>query len=521
MLDNSRPTTLFDKRNQKSLAKGNATKIKNMIGNDVVSIVHQPIDDRVKYRDANGNYVDGIDRGKMKKRYEDEWRQRLDNRAAQMERLSKIKLAWEALSPAEKARRIEKREENAKLVSGLGAGLESRDDLYEFDEIPELYRRETKWTVDGSMTKASSTASWVVRSSASGYSSDLVSTQTVTNRPNYPVTDHSTHGLPLRNRHHDSNHGETSLGKRKPNDRTCDDTWSSDNSFSVDTPSEDDYLHRDEDHDGFCFGGRPRVRPRYKGPPSGLLAIRNPTYHNRPPSMVPSGQFSGFSFPSKATGKASSIGKTSYQSSKGTPSVTSETVTVLDPAPELALLEDLTARKEDYEDNDGAIDKFDAIVAACSKNGRVVQMTLLGLVKYGSSAVGDRIFSGRVQEIQYFPADRMALVVFLVPKQAAAFVRHVRNLREQDEHEFRRLQINAEWYQGLEKEAVYPAQTWTLASVVSDDASRVLHISHVPVEKKVEDFADEMKLAFPDKIIVKVHTLVPLRFHISLFTHGG
>jgi len=506
MLDNTRPATLFEKRNQKSLGKGNATKIKNMIGNDLVSITHQPIDDRVKYRDHEGNYVDGIDRGKMKKRYEDEWRQRLDNRAAQMEHLTKIKLEWESLSPAEQAQRLSKREANQKLVNELGAGLESQDDLYEFDKIPDIYRRTQKWTISGYSYSATSVASSEVGSLAGGYSSHCPS-----NRRDYHATDRSRHGLQPRPFNDDYRRRETSLGKRRTRDQIDDDAWSADNSFSLDAQSDDDYHQRYEDRDTYRRGKRPSPGPRSQGPPSGPLSMGNSSYRNRAPSVASSGQSSGFYVPSQATGKASSIGKASYQSSKTTPSVTSETVSVVDPDPalELSLLQDLSARKENYDDNGDAIDDFDQVRKASKEHGRIVQVKLDKLVKYGSSAVGDRIFSRRLQEIQYFPAERMALIVFLVPAQAAALVRHVQKLRENDVHEYRRLQINAEWYKGLEKEAVYPAQSYTLASAVADDASRVLHISHVPVEKKVQDFSDDLKLAFPGKIIVKVNKCLP------------
>ena len=509
MLDNARPTTLFEKRNQKSLAKGNTTKIKNMIGGEVVSIVHNPIDDRAKYRDSEGNYVDGIDRGKMKKRYENEWRSRLDNRTAQMEHLTKIKQAWEALSPAERARQIEKREANAKLVSLLGAGLQSRTDLYEFDETPEIYRRTKKWTLTLERLRESSIAGSDIRSVASGSFSDVGSAKTITDPHNYHVAGGSRGGLPPTSRRHNTPNRETCLGKRRPSDRSDDDFWSSDNGFSFDSPSDDNHVQRYAERDTHRPGKRPPAGPRHQRPPSGPLAMRNSYNHNWPLSVAPSGQYSGFSIPPHPTGKASSISNVSYQSSKATPSVASETITAKSPALELALLKDLSARKKDYDDDDGAMDKFDQIVELCSKSSRIVQMTLLGRVEYGSSAVSDRIFSGRVQEIQYFPAERMALIVFLVPGHAAAFVRHVQNLRAHNEHEYRRLQINAEWYRGLEKEAIYPAQTWTLASVLVDDASRVLHISHVSVDKKVQDFADDMKLAFPDKVVVKVDDSSP------------
>lgn len=506
MLDNTRPATMFEKRNQKSLPKGSATKIKNMIGNDLVSITHHPIDDRVKYRDNEGNYVDGIDRGKMKKRYEDEWRQRLDNRAAQMEHLTKIKLEWEALSPAEQAHRIAKREANQKLVNGLGAGLESRDDLYEFDEIPDIYRRTQRWTISGYSYKSTSTVKNEVRSTASNSSSRGVS-----NRHDHHAANRSRHGLQPRPHNHDARRRETSLGKRRTHDQIDNDAWSADNSFSPDTSFDYGYHQRYRDRDTYYREKRSPAGPRSQGSPSGPLAMRRSSYLHPTPSVASSGQYSGFSIPSQAIDKATSLGTVSYQSSKATRSVTSKTVATVDPDPalELALLQDLSARKENYDDLHDAIDKFDRVINASIEHGRIVQIKLDKLVHYGSSAVGDRIFSGRVQELQYFPAERMALVVFLVPEQAAAFVKHVRNLRENDVHEHRRLQINAEWYRGLETKAVYHAQPYTLASVLTDDASRVLHISHVPVEKKVQDFSDDLKLAFPKKIIVKVSKCLP------------
>ena len=168
MTDNTGSASAFEVRNQSNLHKGNATVIKNMIGNDVVSIVHQPIDDRAKYRDEDGNYIDGINRGLMKKRYEDEWRKRLDDRKAQMEHITKLKREWETLSPAEKAQRIARREANASLLNTLGAGIEPMVDIFEFDEVPEVYRRRSKWTISEHSSRASSRVSNVISSVVGG-----------------------------------------------------------------------------------------------------------------------------------------------------------------------------------------------------------------------------------------------------------------------------------------------------------------------------------------------------------------
>ena len=75
-----------------------------------------------------------------------------------------------------------------------------------------------------------------------------------------------------------------------------------------------------------------------------------------------------------------------------------------------------------------------------------------------------------------------------------------------------RLQIDVEWLKGIEEEAVYPVQGHTLAQVLTQEASRVLFITCVSVHKKVSDFAFDMKMSFPDKIVVKVSSPLYLSF---------
>ena len=40
--------------------------------------------------------------------------------------------------------------------------------------------------------------------------------------------------------------------------------------------------------------------------------------------------------------------------------------------------------------------------------------------------------------------------------------------------------------------------------MLTEEASRVLLVTHVSVLKKTQDFAHDMKMSFPDRIIVKV-----------------
>ena len=138
VLHDNRHLSEFEKRNKRILQQDFRKPIVNMIGGKKVNVVQPKIDDRAEYRDRSGNYVDGVDRGRMKKRYEDEWSKRLQARDDEMVALSKIKREWDVLPPAEKERRIEKREVNKGLVSLLGAGIgpSANSDIFDYEEIP-------------------------------------------------------------------------------------------------------------------------------------------------------------------------------------------------------------------------------------------------------------------------------------------------------------------------------------------------------------------------------------------------
>ena len=128
----------FEKRNRRVLRQDYSKPIVNMIGNQQVNVVQPRIDDRAEYRDRSGKYIDGVNRGKMKKRYEDESSKRLQARDDEMVALTKIKKEWDDLPPAEKEQRLQKRQVNKALVSLLGAGIEStvNSDIFNYEEIP-------------------------------------------------------------------------------------------------------------------------------------------------------------------------------------------------------------------------------------------------------------------------------------------------------------------------------------------------------------------------------------------------
>jgi hypothetical protein len=86
-------------------------------------------------------------------------------------------------------------------------------------------------------------------------------------------------------------------------------------------------------------------------------------------------------------------------------------------------------------------------ITLSQKYGRVVLVHLHELVKFTPGAIASRVFGGVIQEIQLFPVQRVAIVIFLHTSEAKAFVCHVKKVRELgQEIEIRALQIEAGWY---------------------------------------------------------------------------
>ena len=413
----------FEIRNQANLAPESATIIKNMIGDEVVSIAYQPIDDRVKYRDRKGNYIDGIDRGKMKKRYEDEWHKRLDDRDTEMKHVTKLKREFDALSPIEKTRRILRREANAKLLSILGAGLTTTDDLATFEYVPHIYLRLSKWTI-----RDQGSISDIPSSDNLGGLDDR--RQPRDNGFNFRGPAPDIGYKPL------SSHGDVTSGRGQ----------------SLQIAFEEDpaiLLHVPEPR---IFGQKPSYLANKHGPeqqirdrspvearqPDAVPSKRKRPLHYRPVSDIPSRQYSAQSQPSQPRVVAQPSLADSARVSRTASSTASETVSALEPALDLAFLQDLTINRVDYENHHGSMNLYDRVKEVSSRRGRIVHVTLQEPVHFSSSAVVQRLFGGQIQEIQFFPAERMALVAFVVPSEAESFVTHVKNMRENHGHEFRR-----------------------------------------------------------------------------------
>ena len=435
MKENRKPLTDFERRNESVLYHGNMEVMKNVIGDKIVSITHQPIDERLQYLDENGKYRDGIDRGPIKKRLMEEWHKRLADRTAEMEHIGKLKREWEGLSESEKARRVAQRQANTKLLSMFGAGLESTNDLatYEGEDLPEIYRRVSRWTISDHGSVSGGPRSRETSYSTTDrprldlrenahYAGRQPSIPAISRISTTPYTDDSMseagfeeHNLNLYSPSRDSSLPASKLSGRisdratilnQNNElRSRDDSYSGKNSWEPQEP-------------------RQYPLPGKRKRPNRPLSTVIPRSH--PPSQPSSSIRSRLQLPPSA-----------IESPKPATSIASENTVVFDYAPEIALLGDLPER-DDFQDRWGAAAKFEKIKDASSKHGRVVMVRLHEPVLFTSSAICERLFGGGIQEIQYHPAERIALVVFLFPSEAESMVKHVKSIRENNAHEYRR-----------------------------------------------------------------------------------
>ena len=444
MKENQRPLTDFERRNQSVLYQGNMESVKNVVGDKVVSITHQPIDERLQYLDENGEYRDGIDRGPIKKRLMEEWHKRLADRTAEMEHVTKLKREWDALPNSEKRRRIVQREANTKLLSLFGAGLDSMNDLatYDGEDLPEIYRRVNRWTISDHDSVSDGARSQHVMSTV------IEGPRPKLQRRGHYMQPESTLPLTVKDTSIESTSGIASSAEFEGDDPgfhspSHDFAFSANGSSISSSERCDSTTDRVETQKKFQEPRRDdRINSRRGSwEPQEPRARRLPGKRKRPerpPSTATSPLYTPSPHPSQSTiTSRPQVPSSANRSSKPPSSVTPETAVIFDYAPDIAVLEDLPERT-DFDDRWGAEVRFDKIKDASTKHGRVVMVRLHESVLFTSSAISERLFGGAVQEIQYHPAERMALVLFLFPSEAAAMVKHVKNIRENNAHEYRR-----------------------------------------------------------------------------------
>ena len=149
---------------------------------------------------------------------------------------------------------------------------------------------------------------------------------------------------------------------------------------------------------------------------------------------------------------------------------------------------------------------------ACRKAPRVVSIALADPnVRYSSVAFLERIFGGAIQELQFFPRERQAVVVFIYPSDAEAFLTHISCAARSSRHEYIRLQIGASWYKGARDEATLPSQNSVLSWIVAENATRTLRVAGINKCIRKDDLLNTLKSRLSALNIVRAKLIVPTK----------
>lgn len=351
MWENAEPASAFERRNKSYLKEGSTGKIVNMIGGEVVSTVHQKVDDRAEFRDRDGEYVDGKDRGLMKKRFEAEWIKRLENRDEQMAFASKMKREWDALPQEEQERRRVRAEKNRAMVESLSF------DISEGEEIPSVYLRDKD---------ADKRLEWKFN----GY--DETGPEEIT----FGTWDEPQVELPERSRRQ--------IEKDRHRSR-----WTSSNRDNHSGQAKDSTAASSASvarH--YQLPGKPSTSSQ--GSRAGRDSWVSDSTARRPVSQDEASRFVRNSPPAPTVSVRSDA----------TP-----TISDIYQGPDLALLQDIPGSPADLRHIEGDTQemegKLDKITQLSGNRGRIVAVTLHKPVVYNMSALVERIRGGVIQELQF------------------------------------------------------------------------------------------------------------------------
>ena len=119
------PSSSFKRRNKSLLTSASST-VQTIIGGQVVSTVSQKHNLQTWEDRLNGR------RGLLPKRYEEEWKKRMEERDEELMHATKMLREWEAATPEEKARRSRRTERVKNLDVDVSLG----------EQIPDIYLRK-------------------------------------------------------------------------------------------------------------------------------------------------------------------------------------------------------------------------------------------------------------------------------------------------------------------------------------------------------------------------------------------
>ena len=111
---------------------------------------------------------------------------------------------------------------------------------------------------------------------------------------------------------------------------------------------------------------------------------------------------------------------------------------------------------------------------------------------------------------RFYPEERIALVLFVKPADAIAFVSHAQHARRSSLHEYRRLQIAVEWHQGRADKGFVKQARYVTRLALFDRGTRVLRIDKINKRIERDDLLAILKLRLSDEgLIVQCKLVKP------------
>jgi hypothetical protein len=378
----------FALRNPSLIASNTGSSISTVIAGETITYTPKSVDTRLGRLDRHGKYI-GEYEGEIKKSLKRQYMEDVNERDRQMLQATAEYRALAAMSPDERAELLERLR---KPYEWHGAFPE---DQHDEPHIPEVYTRNIP--TDRVLT-------WM--------EDDFSRISIAAPRSTAP----SDPGSATRRREDSSNRGPVgSFGDL--------DDFASGSSYvplAKPPPRTQQYFR-----DALRYGEKPKFQTSASQRSSSTLAARITSRFDR----------------TRFSDAGASQSFTPTVSSRGLDGPFS-----FDDSPELQVPDDCPIESElQMTPNQ---EKFYQDATTFSReHGRIVLVHLHELVKFTPGAIAGRVFGGFIQAMQLFPVQRVAIVIFLHPSEAKAFVRHVKKVHESGQaEEIRALQIEAGWY---------------------------------------------------------------------------
>jgi hypothetical protein len=425
----------FEMQNPTLIASNKDTRISTIIGGETVTYTPNPMDERVRSLDRHGNYI-GKNQGEISKRLKHQHIEKATTRDTEMVEATKAYQALLAMTPEARTELLERLRKPFVFYGAFDA------DQQELDEIPEIYTRAASSIRVMNWMDSNSPGAQNIPGTTKALASSTVSSSHAESADGFQTFDDfgdlddfaaGSSFVPLESRvqrlvERTQKYFEDAVffGKKTSKDQVS----QGPNSVRPPLPSQSS-----------DFNSRNLPSPRSqsfttpRNYQSSDLSARAPSSHRSGSTAR-----AQYRFPQTTPGR-SELGQSPKASSRGI-----DDPFTFDDSPEFQIPQDVNI--DSTVDLTAQQDRLYQLATSKSqKYGRVVLIRLHEPVKFTPGAIAQRVFGGIVQEMQLFPTQRLAIVVFLHCTEAKAFIRHVKRTHEiGSAYEIRYLQIEAGWY---------------------------------------------------------------------------